>query len=82
MMFVRPEVMPLTITSNTLAEEEATFEVIMEEVEVTPFTVEVSTFAAAESVLLLMKLAVVVAMTPFTVDVSTKSLVEVEIVKV
>lgn len=58
-------------------------EVLMIDVEEeTPLIDEVRVLRAEESVLSLMKLAVVVAILPFTVDVSTKELVEVEIVRV
>lgn len=82
MMFANPELIPFTITSKTLAEEEATLEVMIEEVDVTPFTVEVSTLAAADSEFAFTKFAVVVATTPFTIEVRTKSLVVVEMVSV
>lgn len=81
-MFARPELIPFTITSNTFAEDEATLEVMIEEVDVTPFTVEVRTLAAAEREFWLTKFAVVVATTPLTTEVRTKSFVVVDIERV
>lgn len=48
-MFATPDEIPFTITSKKFADEDAMFEVIIDEVEVTPFTLLVRMFAAAES---------------------------------
>jgi hypothetical protein len=49
-MLARPEVIPFTITSNTFADEEATFVLIVVVVEIDPPTFDVSVFPAEESV--------------------------------
>ena len=55
-------------------------ELIIEEVPVTPLTIDVNSLTAEERAFWLMKLAVVVEVTPFTVDERVKELVEVETV--
>ena len=82
MKLVNPDAIPLMIVWKELVVVASAFEVIIDDVDTTPFTVEVRTFAAAERLFPLMKLAVVVAITPFTTEVSTKSLVVVEMARV
>ena len=63
-------------------EAESVEELIRDEVADTPLIDAVRVLTAEASVVLLMKLAVVVATLPLTVDVRTKEFVEVEIVSV
>ena len=69
MIFATVEEIPLMITWNRFALDEAAAVLIIDEDEVTPFTFEVKVFVAEERVLLLITL--VVATTPLTVLVST-----------
>jgi hypothetical protein len=57
------------------------FELIREEVEVTPFTIEVSSLTALVREFEFTKLAVVVEITPFTFEVKVKLLVVVDTVR-
>jgi hypothetical protein len=82
MKFVKPEAIPFMIVWKELVVVASMLEVMIDEVDVTPFTTDVSTFAAAESEFEFTKLAVVVAVTPFTIDVSTKLFVVVDMVRV
>ena len=71
---------PFTVEVITPDPAERVLELMIEEVEVTPLTTEVSSFTAEVSEFWSMKLAVVVEVTPLTVEVRVKLLVEVETV--
>lgn len=72
---------PLIFTVISPLAAASSLEVIIEEVAITSFTLEVRVFIEASKVFLLINDPVVVATFPFTVEVSIKVLVEVEISK-
>ena len=75
MMFAAVDVMPLMTVVRRFPVEVATELLIIEEVDTTPFTVEVRVFTAEASALAFTKLAVVVATLPLTIEVRMRELV-------
>lgn len=72
---------PFTVEVITPAAAERVLELMIEDVEVTPLTTEVSSFTAEVREFWSMKLAVVVEVTPLTVEVRVKLLVVVDTVR-